>query len=311
MYTLTCIDNPWIGLFYQAFTFPRFRPRLQALKPQGLTIASAASDSNQPIGLALAEIEPDGKSAEVLSIFVEPDYRRQGIGLALLIRLEQELFSRGCISAELVYTTGQPTTPALERLLQKCNWASPQARMLLCKASLPLMMKAPWLEKATLPSSYTIFPWAEITQDERIAIQQQQEVSPWIPKDLNPFKHEENFEPLNSLGLRYQGQVVGWIITHRLATDTIRYSCGFVNPDLQKRGVYISLIANAIQIQYKEKIIKGIWTVPLVHTPMVHFVKKRMAPYLTSLEETRGSFKLFSGSAVPGSDGFCRKREMR
>lgn len=295
MYTFNCLNNAFAAWLYQPFTFPLFRSRLQALKPEGTTVAISASESNQPIGLALAEIDPDTKSAEVLSIFVKSTHRRQGIGTALFTRLEQELFSRGCQGAKLVYSTGLPITPALECLLRKCNWTPPQPRMLVCKTSLYSILKAPWMQRTTLPASYTIFPWIEITEEERIAIQQQQEASPWIPQDLIPFKHEKNFEPLNSLGLRYQGQVVGWIITHRLAPDIIRYTCGFVRQDLQKLGRYIPLIANAIHIQAKARISEGIWTVPLVHTSMVYFVKKRMASYLSSLEETRGSFKSLGG----------------
>lgn len=70
----------------------------------------AASDSDLPVGLVLAEILPDGKSAEVLSIFVEQKYRDLGIGTSLPIRLEEELFSRGCKIVNLVYTTGKSTT---------------------------------------------------------------------------------------------------------------------------------------------------------------------------------------------------------
>lgn len=294
MYTLNRLDNALVASVYQPFTFPLFRHQLQALKPEGSTVAIATSNSDRAIGLALAEILPDGKTAEVLSIFVEPTYRRQGIGTAILTRLEQELFSRGCTSAKLVYTSGQSTTPALERILQKRNWTPPQPRMLVCKSTIHLIANAPWMQKGALPSSYSIFPWVEITPQERITLQQQQEAEPWIPKDLIPFKHEKNLELLNSLGLRYQGQVVGWVITHRIAPDTIRYTCSFVRQDLQKMGRIIPLYVNAIQIQVKANILQGIWTVPLGHISMIHFVKKRMAPYLTSLEETRGSFKSLS-----------------
>lgn len=291
MYTLNRLDNALAASVYEPFTFPLFRPRLQALKPQGFTVAIAISDSSKPIGLALAEMRPESKSAEVLSIFVEPLNRHRGIGTALLMRLEQELLWQGCTNVKLVYTSGRPTTSALERLLQKCNWASPQPRMLVCKSTMNIIANAPWMQRGALPASYSIFPWVEVTAQERISIKQQQEASPWIPQDLIPFQYEENLEPLNSIGLRYQGQVVGWVITHRLIPDTIRYTCSFVRQDLQKMGRIIPLYVSAIQTQAKANILKGSWTVPLVHSSMVHFVKKRMAPYLTSLKTTKESSK--------------------
>jgi len=293
MYTLTRIENFGTALFYQVFTFLQFRPRLQALTPKGNTVAIGASDSDKPIGLALAEIFPDSKSAEVLSIFVARTHRRQGIGTALLTRLEEELFLRGCTSAELVYITGQPTTISLERLLQKCNWKPPQPRRIVCKSTIDKIANAPWMQKHSLPASYTIFPWVEITPEERVAIQQQQKAKPWIPPDLIPPTCDEHLEPLNSLGLRYQGQIVGWVLTERIAPDTISYNLMFVRRDLQKMGRGISLVTNAIQRQAKANIPRGIYTVWLTNSPMISFVKKHMIPYLTSLEESRGSFKSF------------------
>jgi uncharacterized membrane protein len=228
----------------------------------------------------------------LLSVFVEPTYRFQGVGTDLMTRLEQELIFRGCTDAKLIYTSGQPTTPAFERLLQKCNWTPPKPRMLVCKSSIDKIVHAPWMQKTKLPDSYSIFPWSEITEAERLALQKPEERFPWIPETLIPFIHEENFEPLNSLGLRYQGELVGWMITHRVSVDTIRYACGFLRPDLQKMGRFIPLLANAIHIQNKANILNCICVVSLQRNAMVNFVKKRMAPYLTSLKESQESYKL-------------------
>ncbi|MFK0730075.1 MAG: GNAT family N-acetyltransferase [Gloeotrichia echinulata GP01] len=277
---------------YERFTFPAFRYVLQNIEIEKSVIAIAASDLEQPLGLVIAEIRQDDQSAQVHSIFVEPTHRSAGIATALLTRLEAEVSKRRCTKMEMVYSTGKPTTPALERLLQKCHWAPPRTRMLLCKGNVQKVMQAPWITKySRLPSAYQIFPWVEITDQERQAIQKQQETEPWIPEDLVPFQYESNLEPLNSLGLRYQGQVVGWLINHRLTSDTIRYTCSFVRKDLQKMGRIISLYAEAAKRQYEAKVINCIWTVPMEHESMVNFVKQRWFPYLNSVDETRGTGK--------------------
>lgn len=297
MYKLDRLENAFTACVYQPLTFPLFRPLLQTLEPQSPIVAIAASDSNQPIGLALAKVVPGARSCEVLSIFVKPNYRQQGIGTALLQRLETELYQYHCDRAELVYVTGNSTTPSLERLLQKCHWSDPKPRMLVGKTTTDTIANAPWMKRTNLPIAYRLFPWQEITPAERTALEQQQQTNPWIPSQLMPFQHEQNLEPLNSLGLRYQGEVVGWIITHRLDPDTIRYTSGFVRPDLQRAGRYISLLANAIQLQIDAKIPNGIWTVPFVYPAMVSFVRQRMTPYLISIEESRTASK----SLVQGS----------
>jgi GNAT superfamily N-acetyltransferase len=293
MYTLNVLNDS-TAVKYEKLTFPAFRYVLRSIDSQKSVIALAASYLEQPVGLALAEIwEDDSRSAEVLSIFVEPPQRCAGIGTALLTRLEEELSQRGCTKAKLSYITGKSTTPALERLLQKCNWTCPQPRMLICKGQAEEIIQAPWMKRySRIPSSYSIFPWLEITQEERQAIQQQQETQPWIPEDLIPFQYEKHLEPITSLGLRYQGQVVGWMINHRLSPDTIRYTCSFVRKDLQKMGRIISLYAEAAKLQVQAKISNVIWTVPVAHESMVNFVKHRWAPYLASVGETKGTFKL-------------------
>ena len=292
MYTLNVLNDS-TAVKYEKLTFPAFRYLLRSIDSQKSFIAIAASYLEQPVGLALAEISEDDSFAEVRSIFVEPAQRCAGIGTALLTRLEEELSQRGCTKAELSYMTGKSATPALERLLQKCNWAPPQPRMLVCKGQIETVIEAPWMKKySRLPSSYRIFPWLEITQEERQAIQQQQEAQPWIPENLIPFVCEENMEPLNSLGLRYQGQVVGWVINHRISPDTIRYTSAFVREDLQKMGRVISLFSEAGKRQVEAKIPNVIWATPLFHKSMVAFIKKHWVPYLNSVEETRGSFKL-------------------
>ena len=294
MYTITCFEKSGAALFYHSFTSARFRPRLQVLKPEDTTIAIGASSLGKPIGLALAEVFPEDNSAEILSIFVAPGYRRQKVGTALLIRLEKELFIRGCNKAKLFCKVGKPIALALERMLQKSNWSTPQPWDIRYKSDRSAIAEAPWFKmKFRLPSDMIIFPWTQITDQERALIQETQKSNPWFEEALSPFQNEKNFEPLNSLGLRYRGQVVGWMLTERVASDTIYYKCMFVRKDLQKLGRGIALFINATKIQYYEASIpKGVWRVKLDNPLMIRFVKKYMMPYLTSFEDVSYSYKL-------------------
>lgn len=296
MYDLKVLRDS-TALKYKEYTFPTFHSLLYGeLESDISTVAIAASYHDQPIGLVLASIRQNDSSAEILSIFVKAEHRCNGVGTALLKCADEELLRRGCTKIELVYMTGKETTSALEHLLQKCNWNPSSPRMLVCKGKAKVVMGAAWMRRyRKLPSSYEIFPWTEITQEERHAILQKQETKPWIPKDLVPFQYERNLELINSLGLRYQGQVVGWVINHRLSPDTIRYTCSFVREDLQKMGRIISLYAEAGDRQVTADIPNIIWTVPLEHESMVKFVKYRWAPYLTSIDETRGTFRFLGG----------------
>ena len=228
--------------------------------------------------------------AELLSLFVQAEYRNQGIATNLLNKIEQILAQRGCQKVTIVYMTGKPTTPVLEHLLQKYHWSKPESRMLVCKTDIRIL-NAPWIEMyEKLPSSFTIFPWCELTDRERATIQKQQEQENWIREDLIPFKYEQDMEALTSLGLRYQGQVVGWLISHRIAPDTIRYSCGWVKEDLQKTGCLLALIVKASKRQARAKIPNALWSVPVEFANKVRF-DQFMRDYFSSVAETRGAFK--------------------
>ena len=91
--------------------------------------------------------------------------------------------------------------------------------------------------------------------------------------------------------MRYKGEVVGWLLTHRIAPDTIRYTISYIRPDLQQLGRITFLYIRAVQLQVSASIPFGIWTIPLEHSSMVNFVKKHMKPYLMYLEETKGASK--------------------
>jgi GNAT superfamily N-acetyltransferase len=293
VYTIARLHNFGCAFLYSPLTYPLYRSWLQTLTIEGNIIAIGASVTDKPVGLALAEILGDG-SAKLLSIFVEPNSRRLGIGTALVNNLENELILRDCKSIEIIYIADQSTTLALECLLKKCNWPSAKPRMLICKTTTDDMTNAPWMKLSRMPAAYEIFPWMEITSQERVALKKQQEEKRWMASDAIPFDYEQDLEPINSIGLRYKGEVVGWLITHRIAPDTIRYTCSYVRPDIQKMGRIIPLYIRATQLQMEAGISRGTWTVSLMHTSMIAFVKKHMGPYLISLEQSMESSKLLN-----------------
>ena len=112
-----------------------------------------------------------------------------------------------------------------------------------------------------------------------------------LDKRFNPFTQEDKIETLNSLGLRYKDKVIGWMINHRIAPDTIRYTQMYVHPDYQPLSRSILFLAKSIGIQFREakEVPKGTFRVETHNTPMVKFVHRRLAPYL---EEIRHAWRV-------------------
>lgn len=267
---------------YDALTFPSIKKRWQTYQQRGELLGVSASVSGTMVGFVIAELLPDS-AAEILSLFVLPDYRQQGIGTKLVGYLERELAQQGCSQVTVAYQATALTATALEPLLQKFNWQPPQATFLLGKTTTEKIAAAPWLTRYPLPAAFTVFPWHELTAAEAESWQQRQD----YPPSLNPFTNDPRLEPLNSLGLRYRGEVIGWMLTHRVAPDTIRYSNLYVSEKFQKLGRAISLLAESIQRQIASSIPYCTFSVSQENTQMLKFVDRHLQPYLTGMSESR------------------------
>lgn len=117
--------------------------------------------------------------------------------------------------------------------------------------------------------------------------------------ELSPFREEHLIEPRSSFGLRYQGQIVGWMITHRIAVDTVRYSALFIRPDLQSMGRAIPMLATAIRHQLEDpQVTKAMFIVLSENAAMGKFVHCRLSPYLTGVQQTWKASKVLTLSEV-------------
>lgn len=290
--------NPAIAPDYESLAFPFFRSHLHMIESHRSILAVGVQYQSQPIGLILAEYSQRDRPARIYSLYVEPAHRCRGLGKALITRMEQALSDAGCVEVELTYTF-HLTMPVLERILEQLNWSSGRPFSLRCVVTQrQLIQNVPWLNHA-LPTSFTLFPWSELTLQDRETIDQQRDSVLMYPAELDPFREEDLIEPRSSFGLRYQGQVVGWMITHRIAVDTVRYSVLFVRPDLQSIGRSIPLLATAIRRQLEDpQVTKAIFIVLLENAPMVKFVHRRLSPYLTEMQQAWKSSKVLTPSGV-------------
>ena len=113
------------ALDYNHLTYPSLQKRWQTQPPQGELTGLSASLDGAIVGFAISErLNP--QQAEIISLFVLPEYRKQGIGTRLVAYLERELKTQGCQELILTYSTSKLTNTALEPLLQRLQWQPPQ-----------------------------------------------------------------------------------------------------------------------------------------------------------------------------------------
>ncbi len=229
---------------YLAMTFPIYWSRLLG-RAAGLPLRCLAARADEPLGFALAEVQPDATSVRLLSLFVTPTCRKQGLGTTLVRQLEDTLRQQGVREVFGAYQLGLPSVPAIETILGRCGWSSPTPYLLLVRVgpdAIPTFRTLPSFRRRRLPAGYTFGFWTETTPAEHA------EIVAWmergvVPRYLNPFADAELIEPQSSLTLRHEGRLVGLLVTHRVAPHVVRYSCLFVHPDVAIKGLglYLSL----------------------------------------------------------------------
>jgi hypothetical protein len=150
-----------------------------------------------------------------------------------------------------------------------------------------------------------------MTEEDEQYIAASQESETWIPEELFPslyhidfnaraslgLKYQPGFDPETSLGLRYRGHIVGWLIGHRLDSATLRFSSVWVRQDLQRVGRFVPLIGLVVEGGKRAAasgVERVIWLTSVEHPEMVRFTQKWVAPYAAFYGETRGTTKSIS-----------------
>jgi hypothetical protein len=191
--------------------------------------------------------------------------------------------------------TGKPSIEAIERAFARRGWEAPELRTLSVKFTFEEAVRTPWYGRLRPPKGAEIFSWVDLTAAERAALVESNRRSPWIPNSLQPWRHDVvGFDPISSLGLRYRGDVVGWMINHRMDEQTVRFTCSFMRKDLSGRARILPLYSEAIRRLHAAGVEGGTFVTPTVYPGMIEFIRTHIKPYVSFVGETRGTRKLLA-----------------
>jgi GNAT superfamily N-acetyltransferase len=315
MYAIIPLDSS-TALGYEALAPFEVRPVLRGLSALPRVHVAGAHLFGRPIGLALA-VQSDGTwgtgiagddnrtAARLLSVTVARSYRRIGVGRALLRSIEDSLTRAGAGRLQCSYAIASVEgTSAAEALFRSAGWNAPEMTMVQCRADQTLLDAPLMRELGPLPPEYEICDWVDLTTPEREGIAARQREAPWYPTELDPFHYEPELEMMNSLALRYRGEVVGWLLTRRSSPVSVQYCCLFVREDLAKLGRSLSLLTEAIRRHWHaigKKPGFGEWSTPAALPLMIRFIRRRLVPFGAVVTEQRIVRKTL-GAAVDASD---------
>jgi GNAT superfamily N-acetyltransferase len=289
-----------LGEEWEEMTFPSYQHLLRLVgtgnaDAMGVRpVASVAKSGFRPIGLAIAELPTSARpTAELLSIFVAEDVRGRGVGTALLAQMETDLARRGVTQVTGVYMTGKPSIAGLERVFAKRGFTPPALRRIVLRFTPEEATHTEWYRKGKLPDDCSVVPWAEVSREEKEAVKRSHAEHPWIDPDLEPWRADERFDEVSSVGLRQNGQIVGWVINHRAAPNMVTFTTSFVRHDLARRGVTFPLFAASLE-RLQGTGVTCTFVTAAVYAHMNRFVLRRCAPFATFCGETRGVSKQLS-----------------
>ncbi|MDY6905843.1 MAG: TIGR03032 family protein [Thermodesulfobacteriota bacterium] len=267
-------------------TFPNVQKRWQAKTAGAPLVLVTASVENNEIAAAVAEIDKTGERAEIISFHVAPEYRKQGIGARLINLMEGALFRKGCSLIEIQYRSDWDGSKAVETIINRQGWLPPKTPRILYKTTIDRIAAAPWIQDMpALNEGLVVIPWQDVTDADREHIENRKRDDNWFPDMLSPFQAPSATENINSLALRKNGEIAGWIITHRPSSDTIQYSSLFVDDSLRGTDAALALVAEAVSRQIQAGISEMIWMTETRNRAVQKFIDKHIGPWVESTSE--------------------------
>jgi GNAT superfamily N-acetyltransferase len=249
------------------------------------TTVAVAYLQDQIVGLALATCFPLTCIGHIHYLVVDPDVRRKGIATQLLTAIKTVLLDYECRCVTIDFLKQEIAAAAF---LRSRGAEGSHLRLLRCRAHIA-QFSPPWLAYfLRLPGQLSLFPWSELQQLERRAIQQLVQGGA-LPATLSPLNQQDKIAYCNSLGIRSNtGQIAAWIVTHYTndARDEISYSSFFVDRAYRNLSLSTYLLAESIRRQKNAQVPKLCCEVncELTSSRWRLFVQRRLVPYATEVD---------------------------
>ncbi|MEM6782181.1 MAG: GNAT family N-acetyltransferase [Bacteroidota bacterium] len=254
----------------------RWRRRLErvpALRAQRYHAEQAVAGEHV-VAMALAAVRPDAL-AQVYSLATAPVHRQQGVASALLERIEARLTEAGCPAVQAVYRTDLRSLVAVETILAKRGWDPPRPAQYLFRGT-AAVLDTPAFQGLALPDGCTVFDWATLTDAEHLALAQ--ELGRTIPTQLSPFQQPDRLDVACSVGARYRGEVVGWMLLHEVGEAGVRqYTTLWVRRDFVRTPLALVLLRTAIERHARHSPDgRGLFAVEASNRVMVNLARRRL-----------------------------------
>jgi uncharacterized protein (TIGR03032 family) len=267
---------------YAALTFPSLAPGNSALsRIEGELLGLSAMAAGVMVGFAIAERRADG-GAQLLSLKVDPLWRRRGIGTGLLQRLMVFLAKENIAPLTLRYIASPEISACFEPILSRLGWSQPRTDFVLLEGSSHQLAAIDWADRFPITAPYSLLPWQELTGEQRA-----QAAALDAPPELQPPADPRGVEPSICLALLHHNTPVGWLLAHRTGASSVRYSSLYVAPAHRGRARALALLAEGFRRQHAAAIPTARAAIDRRNTAMLRLLKRHLGAHLSSIGRSR------------------------
>ena len=231
-----------------------------------------------PISLIAIDNFPILMKAHLQSIYTAPKNRAKGYASRLYFHVEELLKQDNINLITCNYPEEEVDTKEANPFFHKIGFS--KAKPLVTRYFVDIQEFRPsWFNTTPIiPEGYEIAPFSltkEESNDLKIMLRQGT-----VSIEVNPLE-DLPCEPANSLSLRHEGKLVGWMVTKRIDANSIRYTSFYIDRDLRGTGLASTLLSRSIQLQQDTSIPIAIFEINNVRspTPWKKFILNRLEPF--------------------------------
>ena len=285
---------------FSSLTYSNLRDKLVHIDTTDSTFAIGAAIFKKPVGMVLALVNQPSYRGTIESLYVVNNYRDQGIGTTLMRMIEEQLAQKGCKELQLNYRKPDDVEDdVIERIIRKGGWEKPKDVNTLFKLKdWQKVLDASWAN-VRMPSSCQVFRWCDLGNEDMRRLKEDEKRVSNEEEYFSPFV-EADFDSDSSLGLRYNGQVIGWMITRRLSQDVIAFSNLYVKKDFQGRIFGPLILAESIRIAHDNKIPKAIFVVRNANKRMLGLSNRHLKKFSYEIRLGYNSVKILKNTRWAG-----------
>ena len=267
---------------YAALTFPSLAPGSSALaRIEGELLGLSAMAAGVMVGFAIAERRADG-GAQLLSLKVDPLWRRRGIGTGLLQRLMVFLAKEGIAPLSLRYKASPEISTCFEPILARLGWSQPSTDFVLLEGRSDQLAAIDWADRFPITAPYSLLPWSQLSEAQRARA-----AALDAPYELQPPADPRGLEPSICLALLHDNTPVGWLLAHRTGADSVRYSSLYVAPANRGRARALALLNEGFRRQHAAAIPTARAAIDRRNNAMLRLLKRHLGAHLSSIGRSR------------------------